>query len=470
MKRTLLLSVVVIFAFSIYGQNRATVRESLKTLSVKAQRNAPLDGSELLIGNFDPVKSPNLLTEEEIGETFYDKQSNRAVANRFVRYPDGTMGATWTFSMESAGFSDRGAGYNYFDGNDWGDWPGQRVETEKSGWPSYAPLGENGEIVVSHNAVDALLINRRADKGNGSWTETTLQGPVGFAKVTWPRVITTGDDNNNIHILGMVRDYPVSGDMELAYYRSEDGGESWDIENEFIPGTSHDDYSDLGADSYTFAEPRNGVIAFFVANLWCDAFIMKSSDNGDSWEKIMVWEHPYPFYDDNTIFTDTLWAPDNSGHIALDSDGKAHVVFGLGFITHFEVGTTYTHYPGYQDGIVYWNEDMDPFEAPDQHDALDPYDVLVENVNLIGWSQDLDGDGELNFLDDIISYSEIGLSTMPILPLMTATGFLLCVASTTENYDNGTNNFKHIWARTSYGIGERMEWISRFNRWTNSYF
>lgn len=451
MKTTLSIVLVIFLMMSGFSQKRVNVKNSLKHYSVKAEMGNPIDGSEILQGKFGPVKTSNLLSEEDIGETFYDKQSNRAVANRVYVHPDGTMAATWTYSMESAGFTDRGAAYNYFDGNNWGLWPTQRIESVRCGWPSYAPLGENGEIVVSHNAVDALYINRRTEKGTGDWTETIIQGPAGFEKVTWPRVTTTGIDNNIVHVLGIIRDFPASGEYTLGYYRSTDGGEVWDIMNYEIPGTTHDDYTDLGADSYTFAEPRNGVLAFFIANIWCDAFIMKSTDDGDSWDKIMVWEHPYPFYDDNTIFTDTLWAPDNSGHIALDSEGKAHVVFGLGFVLHDEVGNMFTHWPGYQDGIVYWNEDMDPFEDGNQHDALDPYDVLTEDVNLIGWTQDVNNNGTIDLLDDIIAYSEIGLSTMPNITIDDGNRIFVVWASTTETFDNGLNNYKHVWARASYG-------------------
>ncbi|MCF8404737.1 MAG: hypothetical protein K9H58_12375, partial [Bacteroidales bacterium] len=450
MKTTLSIALIVLFSISGFSQKRAQVNKSMKYYSVQAEMSNPIDGSEIYQGTLAPVKSTNFQSEEDMGETFYDKQSNRAVANRVYLHPDGTMAATWTFSLETSGFNDRGSAYNYYDGNAWGSWPTARVETIRSGWPSYAPLGENGEIIVSHNAVDALVINARPEKGTGSWTETLLQGPAGFDKVTWPRVTTTGTDNSIVHVLGMIRDYPISGDMELAYYRSDDAAVSWEIENYLIPGTSHDDYNDLGADSYTFAEPRAGVIAFFVANIWCDAFIMKSTDDGDSWDKIMVWEHPYPFYDENTIFTDTLWAPDNSGHIALDSEGKAHVVFGLCFVNHAEVGTTYTYYPAYGDGIAYWNEDMDPFENANQHDALDPYDVLEEDVNLIGWSQDLDNSGTIDLLDPVIAYSEIGLSTMPNIIVDETNRIFVAWASTTESFDNGVNNYKHIWARASH--------------------
>lgn len=460
MKKFLLFSISMLFLLTMFAQERAKVSKSLQEYSITRQKAIPVDGSETLTGNVIPMKAANLWTEESVGETYYDKQGNRCVANRFYLYDDGTMATTWTIGIEGTAFSDRGAGYNYFDGNNWDEWPEERVETVKCGWPSYAPLGENGEIIVSHNASDALIINRRTDKGTGDWTETILQGPAGFEKITWPRVVTAGEDNNIVHVLGIIRDYPASGDYTLGYYRSMDGAETWDIQHEEIPGTSHDFYTDLGADSYVFAEPRNGVLAFGVFNMWCDMFIMKSMDNGETWEKTIVWEHPYPFYDDNTVYTDTLWAPDNSGAIALDKNGNVHLTFGLVYYTKTEVGTSYTYWPGLSNGIVYWNESMDPFEAADQHDALDPEETLVEDYNLIGWSQDMDNSGELEFVD-IIAYSENGLCTMSSLVVDETNQIYVAYAATTEGYDNGTYNFKHIWSRTSPDLG--LSWGQHYH-------
>ncbi|MCB2222384.1 MAG: T9SS type A sorting domain-containing protein [Bacteroidetes bacterium] len=460
MKKILLFSISMLFIMSIYAQERATVSKNLRNWSVQKEKTAPVDGSELVTGNAVPVKAANFWTEDQIGDTWYDKQSNRSMANRLYLYDDGTMATTWTFSQETSGYSDRGAGYNYFDGEEWGEWPEARVETVKSGWPSYSPLGENGEIIVSHNAVDALIINRRAEKGSGDWTESILQGPAGFEKITWPRVITTGVDQNIVHVLGIIRDYPAAGDYTLGYYRSSDGGEIWDIMHEEIPGTGHDFYTDLGADSYVFAEPRDGIIAFGVFNIWCDMFIMKSTDDGETWEKTVVWEHPYPFYGDETIFTDTLWSPDNSGAIAIDKNGKIHITFGIAFVGKWEVGTTYSYWPGLSNGIGYWNEDMDPFTAENQHDALDPEETLIEDVNLIGWSQDLDNSGELEFVD-IVAYSEIGLCTMPTMVIDENNHIFVAYAATTEGFDNGTYNFKHVWARTSPDGG--LSWGNHFD-------
>ena len=101
-----------------------------------------------------PFKSSSYLDPEEeiIGNSFYDLQSNGACQNRIYYYPDGTIGAVWTFGLDFPGFTDRGTGYNYFDGNTWNDWPEERIESDRTGWPSYAPLGENGEIVFSHSS------------------------------------------------------------------------------------------------------------------------------------------------------------------------------------------------------------------------------------------------------------------------------------------------------------------------------
>ena len=438
------------------AQKRAMVKPGLQKYQVEADYRLLDDGSEIDNAVIIPAKNANMLEEEIIGETYYDKQSNRCVTNRIYRFSDGTMGATWTRGMDEPGFSDRGTGYNYFDGNNWGPYPTARIETERAGWPTYAPLGENGEIVVSHNAVDALLINRRVEKGTGDWIETTLQGPPGYEKVTWPRVITSGPDHNTIHLLGQIRDGYNGQDIALAYYRSTDGGDNWDIQNEVFDGVGPDAYTEIGADAQVWAEPRAGVIAFACFNMWHDLFIYKSTDEGDTWVKTVVWEHPYPFYNDETVFTDTLWVPDNSGAIALDSEGKVHMAFGLGVIGHFEVGTTYTFWPGLSNGIAYWNEDMPPFEADNQHDALDPYDVLLEDVNLIGWSQDLDNSGALEF-EDIIAYSEIGLCTMPNIVVDDLNQIFVVYAATTESYHNGTYNYKHIWSRGSPDGG--MSWV-----------
>ncbi len=98
----------------------------------------------------NPFVSVNRDAEEWIGLTRYDLQSNYSMAQRIFLHPDNTIGATFTWGMDDPGFAARGTGYNYHDGSSWGPLPTGPIESVRAGWPSYAPYGENGEVVVSH--------------------------------------------------------------------------------------------------------------------------------------------------------------------------------------------------------------------------------------------------------------------------------------------------------------------------------
>lgn len=458
MKRTLLLLLAICIGTLTYAQKRASISSELQNQAVKAFHMPAFGGDEIIdmpINYNTSTKGVNF-DEEIIGATWFDLQSNSLLGNRITMHDDGTVGAVWTMGFEATGYLDRGTGYNYFDGTTWGVEPTIRVEDSiRTGWPSYAAWGEQGEIIVSHDyALGHLIISKRDEKGTGEWSHDKFYGPNSYM-IGWPRVTTSGENNEHIHLIYIT--FPVANggqiyegmDGALLYSRSMDGGLTWDIENVQLEGTTIDNYFYLSADEYIWAEPRVGVIAFVVADAWHDMFIMKSADNGDSWEKKMVWEHPYPFFDwDVTITTDTIWCCDNSADIAIDNDGVVHLVSGIGRVAHTEVGTNYSFWP-YTDGIAYWNDTRDPFENENQHRALDPYTNLVEDHSVIGWMQDVDGDNEITLLEELMSYREIGLSTMPNISVGPDNQLFVSFASTTETFDNGTYNFKHIWVRRS---------------------
>ena len=448
MKRLVLLSLVMSIGFWGFSQERVQVSKALKEISKTAEYVTPTDEVVNMPIELNPYVSNyrELVGEDLIGNTFYDLQSNTMLSNRIHVYPDGTIGAVWTRGGNDApNFANRGTGYNFFNGNAWDEVPTTRVEDERTGWPSYAPLGENGEIIISHLAA-GLKISTREQKGTGDWTYQTLLGPT---DLTWPRMITTGENNNIVHLITNSYD-PYEGQTQaLFYYRSIDAGETWDIEEEIIEGLGPDYYTEIGADDYVWAEANGGAIAFLVGGAWNDMFMMKSIDNGDSWEKTVIWEHPYPFFDWDVTIADTFYCVDNSANITLDNDGMAHVVFGISRVMHLEVGTTYNYWPG-TDGVGYWNETMPTF-SNNLH-ALSPYSddpesELVEDVSLVGWTQDVDGSGTIDFLDEIMSYSELGISTMPTIAVDAFGTVFLAYASTTETYDNDIYNYKHIWVR-----------------------
>jgi len=452
MKKLLLLSLVLSITFLGFSQQRVPASKTLRNVTKTAFFETPTDGivDMGIAENPYVTNSKELMYENVIGNTFYDLQSNAFLANRIHVYEDGTIGAVWTRGIDASAFSDRGTGYNYYDGTSWGDEPTARIEDVRTGWPSYAPLGANGELVVSHDFPNGLVLNKRDVKGTGDWSSSTLFGPTGNEGIAWPRIVTAGEDNNTIHLLVNSYDEWAGQTSAMFYYRSQDAGETWDIEAEVLEGTGSDYYTAISADDYVWAEPRGGAIAFLVGGAWYDLFMMKSIDNGDTWEKTVIWEHPYPMFDWETTIADTLYCVDNSASITLDNDGMAHVVFGISRVMHLELGTTYNFYP-YVDGIGYWNETMPTF-SNNLH-ALSPYSddpesELVENVSLIGWFQDANGNGTIDLISDLpMSYREIGLSTMPSVVVDGWGDIMLAYSSTCEDFDNGTYNYKHVWVR-----------------------
>ena len=117
----------------------------------------------------------------------------------------------------------------------------------------------------------------------------------------------------------------------VFYNRSTDAGLTWEIQHEMLEGMLPENYTAIGGDNIVWANPVGNTIAFAFANTWdTDLVVMKSDNNGDDWDKIVVWEHPYPFFDWNgTIMTDTMWAPDGAVSIAMDADAKVHLVAAI---------------------------------------------------------------------------------------------------------------------------------------------
>jgi hypothetical protein len=461
MKKLLLFSLVLSIGLMSFSQNLPTVSKELLNKAVKTEFKAPVDDAtnfynpvNLTRNTYDVIPS-----EHQIGNTWYDLWSNTMIGNRFYVHEDGTMAGVWIMGFEASAFPDRGTGYNYYNGTEWGSWPTERIENRRCGWPSYAPWGPNGEITVSHNGVEGLEICTRPIKGEGDWTQANYLGPTGIENdPTWPRMITSGENHEIIHLFYNSYVEYMGQATALLYSRSDDGCSTWDPQDVILDGLGSDYYTEIGADDYVLAA-RGNTVALLVGGAWNDLFMLKSTDNGDTWEKTVIWLHPYPFFDWATTSTDTFFCVDNSANIVIDYDGMAHVVFGINRVLHYDLGTTYYLYP-YVDGIGYWNETMPMFnEDEDNVDALAPpqYEYpnseMIEDYNYIGCMQDVDGDGVITLNSDILFYRELGPSTMPSITVDENGDRFLLYASTTETYEMGDYNYKHVWAR-AYMNGE----------------
>ncbi|MEZ5197144.1 MAG: sialidase family protein [Bacteroidales bacterium] len=82
----------------------------------------------------------------------------------------------------------------------------------------------------------------------------------------------------------------------------------------------------------------------------------------------------------------------------------------------------------------------------------DPGSEMIEDYNLIGWTQDVDGDGEITFVGDgleNLGKYYMGLSSMVQLVMGDQNQLYVFFTSLTETYDNGSQNYRHLWSRVS---------------------
>ena len=189
------------------------------------------------------------------------------------------------------------------------------------------------------------------------------------------------------------------------YYRSQDGGDTWDIQDYLVPGTDSSAYLGHDVDSYAIQAKGNDV-AFSIFNSWSDQIVCHSTSNGDmgSWTTRKPFDFPLDKYVINTGY-DTLDiggvdpnAPnvlaietcDGTGGIDIGPDGTIHLVFGRMYVMDedtTDAGTSF--FPG-TSGLFYWNSTM-----PDDGASL--IDVVFEAL-------DIDGNDTIGIAEDISFY------------------------------------------------------------------
>ena len=394
----------------------------------------------------NPTSNSKSALDEVLMITRYDLQTNASNENRIHLFTDGTVGACAMLSHQDD-FTDRGTGTNFFDGTTWGTPPSVRIESSKSGWPSYAPWGPDGEIVVNHHMLDGLYIMTRATKGTGPWNEAILPGPVGAVDISWPRVVTNGPDNMYIHIICLTYTIYQNLDLALLYYRSLDGGATWDMEHRVIDGLTSADYLGFSADMYGWAQPKGDTLAFCYGDSWHDLAIMKSTNNGTDWDQIVVWPCPYNLWAGGDT-TGTFLAPDGTVALALDNDGKAHLASGIMYASGDDLGNKY--WVPFSDGLIYWNEDM-----PQLPVILD-WDALYADGTMIGWATDTN----VFYVDPTqLAYYYNSMTSQPTISVDENNHIFVIWSGMTMNLDPDNYMLRHIYARGSTDFG---------NSWTTS--
>jgi len=278
----------------------------------------------------------------------------------------------------------------------------------------------------------------------------------------WNRSAVGGANGESIHMIGVVASSAFGGtlfnglDGALVYYRSLDGGATWDIKDMQLPSLDSSYFNSFGGDNYAIKTKGETVcVAFFGG--WDDTFIIKSTNNGDTWARTTILDFPVDKYSaddgidlDNDGVMDTLFSTDGCGALLLDHNGMAHVFAGNMRVLDADLADAGTSYFPGTNGLLYWNENM----GPDTTGQISNSIWWSSNMIVIAGAEDLDGDSTLTYVAIATYYAS--LASMPSVGIDAAGTIYVSFSSLMEIYDSGAQNFRHVNIIKSYDGG--MTW------------
>lgn len=412
-----MLAVLFICLQSAQAQN-ATAQKNVQLRSqIKTTANTTLpfirkgDAAIPLNDNTFYARTGSRAGGDLVGNTSYDLPTNGTPPNWLLVYPDGTASVAFTGSTETdADRDDRGTFYNHYDGTAWQETPSARVEDIRTGFPALINVGDH-EMFFSHDGNNNIAVYENDAPGSDTWTENPNSILI---HGTWPRA-ACAPGSDYIHLL-VANDADENQNDFTLYYRSPDGGATWDIQEMRLPGIdTASGYNVMGADCYVIRAIGSDV--YIVAGTsYNDLAVWKSTSNGDvgSWTRTRIIEWPLPNFDGNTIsditgdgIADTITTHDGAFTMAIDNDGMMHVWSGVTYILDVTAGdAAWTYFPGVA-GMFYWNESF----GADSVQYLD--------FPLVDW--DGDGDPFLGIGANLPNYG-VGFTSQPSATLDEATG------------------------------------------------
>ena len=298
MKKLFTLALVLSVTFAGYSQVKSTSYKNDTRKVATMQKASRMDQV-----NTNVESLPNMVRDLNGGEldyTTYDWQTNAAIINRTIVWPDGKVNFAYTYSSDDS-YTDRGTGIGTYDSNndEWIPMEG-RVEDEKTGFGSIARYKNNGIVVAAHTATQCgfYIIDDKDNIPVGSVPCALRLDPT--VDPCWPVVMTSGPDRDIIHIIAT-----GYADNKLYYFRSSDG-QTWDCQNVVLPYLTEEYGSDWGSNvAYWMETTEENRLALVVSNAWSDCMVIYSDDNGQTWERKVFWHHPGI----NTTFDDWFMYP-----------------------------------------------------------------------------------------------------------------------------------------------------------------
>jgi hypothetical protein len=440
---------------SLMGQASNLRKLPILNMSVSLDENKPpktgFEPQDVTVPASYLAAQSRSAAEVQFGRSTYDLQTNSSMPRRVLMHPDGHISATFTYSKEVDGaWADRGTAYNESDASlVFGPDPTGRIETVRTGFGNLVQLDNGVEISVAHPVSGGPVVSRK-QVGATTWSQKTLTSP---ANTLWYRAAA---DKQNLHIIGITLPTALTGgsiykgvDGHMLYWRSKNGGLSFDKEGVIIPGLDSTLFTNLGGDTYAI-DAQDGKVVIAIFNAWNDSVVFESNDNGDTWTKHTILDFPLDNYvtnagyaitdipadpdmpdDENSVDDDgmSIKTTDGSGSVLIDDAGVTHVTYGNSWVIDINLTDMGTSVWTPVSGLVYTN-------------SLD-----YSKKTVIADPLDINGNGTLEIADDTYeSYGGLCTESFPMFSLDGSSRLTLIYSGVMEGTadDNG-NHFRHLY-------------------------
>ncbi|HKR06504.1 MAG TPA: T9SS type A sorting domain-containing protein [Bacteroidia bacterium] len=359
-----------------------------------------------------------------IGTTHYDLQSYGSVRKQIYSYPNGSIGAVFNYCSSSI-FDSIQTAYNFFNGT---VWIGQISSGSTSPFGNIDRLSNSTEVLLSYDSSTAsgLRIDSSSIAGSNIWAGILLPPEPNGHQCGWPHMAVGAANGMSVHVISLTEPvsfggFPYNGvDGMLTYSRSDDGGATWNIVHETLPGWDSLITKRMYPDQYAI-DAKGNIVTIVAGGKTNDWVIFKSVDNGTTWTMTIIKPFPIPVYNEFTMTTDTnsngtadtLLVPDGSMAVLIDNLGIAHCWSGdLGIVDHTPAaGFQYAYH--HSSGLNYWNENMGS--------ALPV--VITPPVNI---------------LNEFAEYG-VGEASMPSAGMDANNRIFVCYSSIVDGTSNGGN-------------------------------
>lgn len=470
-KSTLLLALVA-GSFAADAQTSTRVKAKTKqlvghpSLQKSAVKPRPVTGFEPVQAATAPALPPaevgfrSGLVEEIVGTTTYDLQSNGGETARLHTWPDGNISTAFIVSNanDGTGWADRGTGYNQRSAWTAGTSVNSRIEAStRTGFTSYVVTESGVEFAVAHRSAGTgkfLLHYLRRAPGQSAWTEGDIPTAVPVGQL-WCKAAVDGETIYVIALTnpsgGTTGGAPYLGvDGLVLFWRSSDGGLTWDKQDFVIPGIDNNNFAAITAEGYSI-DARDGTVAVGIFDSWNDAIIVKSSDRGDNWDApLTALDFPLTKYKADQGYTiDDIGGPDPNGPdsmaiftqdgaaaLLIDNAGLVHAWFGAMYVidTDLTDGNS-NYYPGWN-GLLYWNE-----SSP-------------EDLFLVGDIVDANGNDTIDITSSAVVAYGCNMSSMPTSAIDEDGNLYLAYSAVVDNLFNDAGLvYRHVLVTKSFDYG-----------------